>query len=113
MLHIKIPIDDYVDSIFKSRKEDMIILPRKANEKSNNSLEIELDLEDEEDKLSNIDGELISALTDGFVNGFIVGLKYVSKNLIKEDFTDDFIIKLTNFSSKSLKIIKEELNDEV
>lgn len=111
MLHVKIPIDDYVNNTFKSREEDMIILPRKANNKEN-SLEITLDLEDEEDKLSNIDGELISALTDGFANGFIEGLKYVSKNLIKEDFTDNFIMKITGFSNKSIIVIREELAKE-
>ena len=111
MLHIKIPIDDYVDTTFKSRKEDMIILPRRVNN-NENSLEITLDLEDEEEKLSNIDGELLSALTDGYANGFIEGLKYVSKNLIKEDFTDSFIMKMTGFSNKSIIYIKEELANE-
>ena len=54
----------------------------------------------------------IKLLTDGFVNGFIEGIKYVTKNLIEDDFNDSYIKELTGLSSKALNFIKDELESD-
>ena len=108
MLTVNVPIDDYIDKTFKIQEEDMIVLPKRVNDHKK-EINISLNLEDSNNSLKDIDGDLLSALSDGFINGFIEGYKDITKKLLELEYSYDDIQEITNLSLESINIIENEL----
>lgn len=106
MADITIPIDNYINKTFKIKEESMIILPKKNNE-VRKELNITFDLENSKD----INSEVLNALSDGFVNGFIEGYKDIATNLLKYNYSYEEIKKITKLSYDSIKIIEDEIQN--
>ena len=90
MFSINIPIDDYIDKTFKIQEEELVILPRKK-------------------EYNNIDKNIMNALSDGFVNGYIECCKDLTKTLLRLNYSYDDIIEITNLSIESIYKIENEL----
>ena len=101
MFNINIPIDDYIDKTFKIQ-EDMIILPRKKDGRRTLNISMSLDEKD-------IDNNIINALSDGFINGYIESCKDLTKTLLMLNYSYDEIINITNLSIESIYKIEDEL----
>ena len=81
MLSINVPIDDYIEKTFKINEDDMVILPRRKKEEIKN-VSLDISLSDPKG-IKNIDNEIISALSDGYINGYID--KHFKENMTKEE----------------------------
>jgi len=107
MFNICIPLDDYIDKTFFIKKEEMIILPRKRDE-NKKTVNLSFSLDDA-NTLNNINDDILNALTDGFVNGYIESHKDITKKLLKSNYSYDDIINITGLLSESINKIKNEL----
>ena len=107
MYNISIPIDDYIDKTFKIHEEEMICLPKK-NDDNRKFINISMSIDDH-NNINNIDDEIMNALTDGFINGYIESHKDLIKELLKLDYCYDDIIDITGLSVESVIKIENEL----
>ena len=106
MFNMSIPIDDYINKTFLIKEEDMIILPKKKNEERK-CINISMSLKDNNNSLKNID--IICALSDGYINGYIECCKDITKNLLLLNYSYDDILNITGLSLDSINNIKNEL----
>lgn len=107
MLSINVPIDDYIEKTFKINEEDMVILPRRKNKEIKNvSLDISLS---DPNGIKNIDNEIISALSDGYINGYIESHKDITKTLLRLNYSYNEIKNITGLSQDSISKIEHEI----
>lgn len=104
MFNICVPIDDYIDKTFFIKKEELIILPRKKEENTK-TINLTMNLNDDP-SFKNIDGDILSALTDGFVNGYIESHKDIIKELLKLNYSYNDICNITKLSQESIEKIE-------
>ena len=107
MFNISIPIDDYIDKTFFIKKEELIILPKRKDEKKK-MLNLSMDLDDNK-VLKSIDDDILTAISDGFVNGYIESHKDITKELLILNYSYDDIIDITGLTLDSIKKIENEL----
>ena len=103
MFTINIPIDDYIDKTFKINEEKNIILPKKIND-DKKSINLTISFEENNEK-----NEILNALSDGFVNGYIESHKDITKSLLKLNYSYDDIKDITELSFESIQKIENEL----
>ena len=107
MFNISVPIDDYIDKTFFIKKEKMIILPRKKDDERK-TINLNFSLEDS-NILNNLNKDILNALTDGFINGYIESHKDITKELLKLDYDYLDIGEITGLNQNSILKIKDEL----
>lgn len=103
MFNINIPIDDYIDKTFKIQEEDVIVLPKRK--KDNKSIYLSISLDDSKD----IDDNILYALSDGFINGYIECCKDLTKTLLRLNYSYEDIHEITNLKLESIYKIENEL----
>lgn len=107
MITLNVPIDEYIDKSFLIKEENLIVLPKRKEEHYVNDKCINLSMSLNETNESKDD--ILCALSDGFVNGYIESHKDIAKELLKLNYSYDDIKIITGLSINSIYKIENEL----